>query len=596
MTYDIGVDLGTTFTAAAVARESHISLFNLGSSHPLEPSVVFAERDGVLVFGTTAARRGLDEPTRVAREFKRRLGDSTPLLLGGSPFPPHLLLGHQLAWVVAKVTEREGGPPRCVTVTHPANWGEYRLELFDQAMESSGVDHISRLTEPEAAAVHYASQARVEPGSVVAVYDLGGGTFDAAMVRRTDDGFELIGDPKGIEFLGGIDFDQALFEAVLELADLTGEDAPDDDTAATHIQMLRDEITEAKIQLSSDTDANVRVMLPGVSKTVRVTRADFEGLIRPMLAETTKTMRRTLSSAGLAPWELTSVLLVGGSSRVPLVGQLLASELGRPVAVDADPKASIAMGAARHAAAQHGAALTADPPAPTPPTPPAAAAPPPPVAPPPAPTAPPPVAPPPPTPPPPAAPPPTTPPPATPPAPAPPPPPAAAPQADVTASTPPPVAPVSSPPQPAGGSESDRTAGSKSKIPMIVGGGVALLVLVAAGVFAFGGDDGGGTDETTTTTSTPIDVGQLEPVTLKSIPEINIIVRAEPTSESLEVTRIEEDTEFEAVCVTTGERIDVELNSRSSDQWVRIVDPVDGFANETLIEPFPAGDQLPDCE
>lgn len=131
---------------------------------------------------------------------------------------------------------------------------------------------------------------------------------------------------------------------------------------------------------------------------------------------------------------------------------------------------------------------------------------------------------------------------------------------------------------------------------MIVGGGVALLVLVAAGVFAFGGDDGGGTDETTTTTSTPIDVGQLEPVTLKSIPEINIIVRAEPTSESLEVTRIEEDTEFEAVCVTTGERIDVELNSRSSDQWVRIVDPVDGFANETLIEPFPAGDQLPDCE
>ena len=242
------------------------------------------------------------------------------------------------------------------------------FELFDQAMESSGVDHVGRLTEPEAAAIHYASQARVEPGSVVAVYDLGGGTFDAAMVRRTDDGFELIGDPKGIEFLGGIDFDQALFEAVLELADLTDDETPDEDSAATHIQMLRDEVTEAKIQLSSDTDANVRVMLPGVSKTVRVTRADFEGLIRPMLTETTKTMRRTLSSAGLAPWDLTSVLLVGGSSRVPLVGQLLASELGRPVAVDADPKASIAMGAARHAAAQHGAAVAADPPA-APPTP-----------------------------------------------------------------------------------------------------------------------------------------------------------------------------------------------------------------------------------
>ena len=131
---------------------------------------------------------------------------------------------------------------------------------------------------------------------------------------------------------------------------------------------------------------------------------------------------------------------------------------------------------------------------------------------------------------------------------------------------------------------------------MLVGGVVVAVILVAGAFFLFGGDDGGGTDETTTTTSTTIDVSRLEPVTLKSIPEINIIVRAEPTSESLEVTRIEEDTEFEAVCVTTGERIDVELNGRSSDQWVRVVDPVDGFANETLIEPFPAGNELPDCE
>ena len=131
---------------------------------------------------------------------------------------------------------------------------------------------------------------------------------------------------------------------------------------------------------------------------------------------------------------------------------------------------------------------------------------------------------------------------------------------------------------------------------MIVGG-VAVMALLAAGFFLFGGDgSGGGGTEESTTTSTAIDVSQLDPVTLKSIPEINIIVRAEPTSESLEVTRIEEDTEFEAVCVTNGERIEVELNGRSSDQWVRIVDPADGFANETLIEPFPAGNQLPDCE
>jgi actin-like ATPase involved in cell morphogenesis len=346
--YTLGIDLGTTFTAAATWRDGHAEVAPLGSRSSVIPSVVLLRADETVLTGETAHRRGLSEPHRVAREFKRRLGDTTPILLGGSPYSAEALMSRMLRAVVEDVTKREGGPPSRVCVSHPANWGPYKKDLLAQAVRLSNLDMpVIYTSEPEAAAVFYAHQQRVEAGAVVAVYDLGGGTFDAAVLRKTATGFEILGQPEGIERLGGIDFDAAVFNHVTRaLAGKLAELDEDDPAAIAAVSRLREECIQAKEVLSADTDASIPVLLPNVSTEIRLTRGELETMIRPTLHSTIEALRRALRSAGVTPEQLHSVLLVGGSSRMPLVAQLVGAELGRPVAVDAHPKHAVALGAA----------------------------------------------------------------------------------------------------------------------------------------------------------------------------------------------------------------------------------------------------------
>jgi len=346
--YALGIDLGTTYTAAAVWRDGRAEIASLGTRGAAIPSVVLLRQDETFLTGETANRRALIEPGRVAREFKRRLGDTTPILLAGVPYSAEALTARMLRFVVDEVSAREGGLPSLVCVSHPANWGPYKIDLLHQAARMSNVDRpITFTTEPEAAAASYAQAQRIEPGAVVAVYDLGGGTFDAAVLRKTETGFAILGHPEGIERLGGIDFDAAVFNHVAHaLGGRLAELDETDPAAIAAVGRLRVECTDAKEALSSDTDVSIPVLLPNLSTEVRLTRTEFEGMVRPALYETIEALRRALRSAGVTADELHSVLLVGGSSRMPIVSQMVGAELGRPVAVDAHPKHAVALGAA----------------------------------------------------------------------------------------------------------------------------------------------------------------------------------------------------------------------------------------------------------
>jgi molecular chaperone DnaK len=353
--YQLGVDLGTTFTAAASIRDGRAEVATLGTRSLEIPSVVLLRQDGELLIGEAAERRSQTEPDRFAREFKRRMGDPTPVLLGGSPFSAHALSARLLRGVVKVVADREGEMPDHVVVTCPANWGDYKRELLDQAVHQADIGPVTIATEPEAAAVHYASTTRVAAGEVVAVYDLGGGTFDAAVLRNTGDGFELLGDPRGIEQLGGVYFDEAVFSWVVShMSDAFAQLDPDDPGAAAAATRLRRDCIDAKEALSYDTDTAIPVVLPNQRTEVRLTRRELEDMVRPSLVDTVEALRRSIDSAGLTPDDLKSILLVGGSSRIPLVGQMLVSELGRPVAIDVHPKHAVALGAAHLAAVAAG--------------------------------------------------------------------------------------------------------------------------------------------------------------------------------------------------------------------------------------------------
>ena len=363
MTYYLGVDLGTTYTAAAINEGGRASITELGNRTPTIPSVVFLSEDGTVLTGEAANRRAATEPTRVAREFKRRIGDTTPLSLGGTPYSADALSAMLLRWTVDRVSERQGAAPAGICVSYPANWGPFKRDLLDQAIRQADLDGVTTITEPEAAVLHYASHERVDTGAVVAVFDLGGGTFDAAVVRKTADGVEVLGEPEGIERLGGIDFDEAVVAHVrAALGDAITDLDPADPVAMAAMARLRQECIDAKEALSSDSEVSIPVMLPTVATEVRLTRAEFERMISPTLAPTITALQRALRSANVTPEDVNTILLAGGSSRIPLVSQMVGAEMGRPVAVDAHPKHAVALGAALAAEADAAGAAPSTPP------------------------------------------------------------------------------------------------------------------------------------------------------------------------------------------------------------------------------------------
>ncbi|GIM93946.1 Hsp70 family protein [Paractinoplanes toevensis] len=346
MQYGLGIDLGTTQTAAAVQVDGRVEVVRLGGRRAEIPSLVFVKSDGGLLIGEAAERRGQAEPARLAREFKRRMGDPVPILVGGTPFSAHALTAKLLRHVLDTVAGLQDGPPAAITVTHPANWGPYKREQLDQAIKLADAGPVQLRSEPEAAALQHATARRIASGETVAVYDLGGGTFDVAVLRREGDGFVLLGEPEGVEQLGGIDFDEAVFGHVLEVLGDKAQLDPGDPEAVSALARLRRDCVEAKESLSFDTETMIPVALPGLHTRVRLNRSELESMIAPSLADTISATQRALRAAGVAPDQLSAFLLAGGSSRIPLVAQLLSTEFQRPVVADPHPEHSIAMGAA----------------------------------------------------------------------------------------------------------------------------------------------------------------------------------------------------------------------------------------------------------
>lgn len=345
--YDLGIDLGTTYVAAGILEQGRPEMITLGDRSPVLPSVLYFRDNGEVLTGETASRRGLSDPSRVVREFKRRVGDTTPIVVGQTPYSVDVLMAKLLRVVHDAVVERQGAEPRSIVVTHPANWGPYKIDVLEQAVRLADLGEASTITEPVAAAIHYAAAERLDPGQTVAVYDLGGGTFDAAVLRKTDDAFTVLGDVEGIERLGGIDFDEAVFQHVVRFCESSLAELDMDDPAAIQaLARLRQECIVAKEILSTDTDVTIPVVLPNLQSEIRLTRAEFEAMIRPLLQQTVEALRRAVRSAGVDPQELSAVLLVGGSSRIPLIAEMVGAELGRPIAVDRHPKHTVALGAA----------------------------------------------------------------------------------------------------------------------------------------------------------------------------------------------------------------------------------------------------------
>jgi YVTN family beta-propeller protein len=356
MTYSLGVDLGTTFVAAAVARPNGVEMFTLGDRDVVAPAVVYVREDGSVITGDAAARRAVRHPEMVGRDIKRMLGESSPFILRNAAYPVTALLGAQLRDVVRKVVDTEGEPPERVVLTHPAGWEPFHRELFAEVTSAAGLEAPQLVSEPEAA-VHHAMAGRLQDGQIVAIYDLGGGAFQATVVRKQADGLEILGTPERINGLGGDAFDDRVLSYVDGVAGhfISQFDFGNPQSAVAFAQ-LRQDCVLAKEALSRDREAVIPVFLPGRHFEIRLTRDVFEGLVHKLVESTIQALSRAVQSAGLTPSDLTSVLLLGGSSQIPLIAELVSREFGRSTVDGVHPKYAVALGAASIAA---GSAATA---------------------------------------------------------------------------------------------------------------------------------------------------------------------------------------------------------------------------------------------
>jgi len=347
MRYGVGIDLGTSFTSAAVVGPDGARMVPL-SRGVVVPSVAYATPEGTLLTGLAAeeAARG-GELGRVARGFKRRIGDPTPLVLGGTAYSPDALMAAQLRDVLEYLTRMEGSPPETIVLTCPAIWGPYRREHFEEVPRLAGVPASHVLTEPEAVATHYSMERRLGDGEVVAVYDLGGGTFDTTILRMRPGGMEILGTPEGIEHLGGMDFDETLLAFVDDrLGGAVSALDQSDPRSALLLAHIRSLCVRAKEELSIEPDVLIKVPLPSGPQQVMITRRELNEMLRPSVRLTTDALARTIASAGLRTEDVSAMLLAGGSSRIPLVDQMVSEAFGRPVRMTLHPKFTVALGGA----------------------------------------------------------------------------------------------------------------------------------------------------------------------------------------------------------------------------------------------------------
>ncbi|NNC11928.1 Hsp70 family protein [Planctomonas sp. JC2975] len=350
--YYLAVDVGTSRTAAATSRlAADGSLVTasvpLGRNSDNVPTSMFVTNSDLL-FGDAAERRGITEPQRLVREFKRRVGDGVPLIAGDRRFRPEEVFALMVGWVVDSVSAREARLPSAIAVTVPAAWGEYRRQLIHDALAHQGWASVTLVSEPEAAARHYVTTTELPAGRALVVYDLGGGTFDAIVLRREPNGdIRVVGIPTGLEDVGGADFDDAVLRHAIAVGGVSGDELSDIGDDRIALAAFRRECVDAKEALSFDSEAVVPLLVGSGRGTVRITRAEFEQMIEEQISRTADVLADGISASGVALKDVDAILLTGGSSRIPRVSQLLSERFNRRIAIDADPKAIIALGAVR---------------------------------------------------------------------------------------------------------------------------------------------------------------------------------------------------------------------------------------------------------
>jgi molecular chaperone DnaK len=365
----VGIDLGTTNSLVACVIAGAPQVIRDRSGDGLVPSVVSVDAAGAVFVGREAERRLLTDAARTVYSVKRLMGKGRDDVVGEASLFPFVLSGESGGVVKIQLGAREFAPPEIsafilrdlkgraerffmeqgefdfevdrAVITVPAYFNDAQRTATRDAGRIAGLDVLRIINEPTAASLAYGLDRRRR--GTIAVYDFGGGTFDISILKVEDGVFQVL-STNGDTHLGGDDIDQLLVARVL---DEIGREVRSNPEA---VQAVRKAVIHAKWDLSERHDAEIRVdAVQGVSDRPyrkRIARADFETLIQPVVDRTLGPCRQAMADAGVGPDQIDEVVLVGGSTRIPLVRRAVEELFGSKPHTDLNPDEVVALGAA----------------------------------------------------------------------------------------------------------------------------------------------------------------------------------------------------------------------------------------------------------
>ena len=342
----IGIDLGTTNSCVAVLEGGEPVVIPNSEGARTTPSVV-AFKDGERLVGTIAKRQAITNPTRTVASIKRDMGSNRKVNIDGKDYTPQEISAMILQKLKQDAESYLGEKVTQAVITVPAYFTDSQRQATKDAGRIAGLEVLRIINEPTAASLAYGLDK--ENNQKILVYDLGGGTFDVSILEIGDGVFEVLATA-GNNRLGGDDFDQRLMEYVAsDFKRNTGIDLMQDRTAT---QRLKEAAEKAKIELSGVTTTNINLPYIAMDASgaknidMTITRAKFNELISDLVDKTKACVQKAMQDAGLTNSQIDKVILVGGSSRIPCVQEMVRTITGKEPFKGINPDECVAIGAA----------------------------------------------------------------------------------------------------------------------------------------------------------------------------------------------------------------------------------------------------------
>ena len=343
----IGIDLGTTNSCVSVMEGGEAVVIPNAEGHRTTPSVVAFSKTGERMVGQVAKRQAITNPDRTISSIKREMGSNYKVSIDGKNYTPQEISAMILQKLKADAEAYLGQTVTEAVITVPAYFTDAQRQATKDAGKIAGLDVKRIINEPTAAALAYGLDK--ETDQKIMVYDLGGGTFDVSVLEIGDGVIEVLATA-GNNRLGGDDFDQCITKYLVdEFKKTEGIDLSTDRVA---MQRLREAAEKAKIELSGVTTSNINLPYITADATgpkhldVTLSRAKFNELTAHLVEKTAGPVRQAMSDAGISASELTKVLLVGGSSRIPAVQEMVKKLTGKDGFKGINPDECVADGAA----------------------------------------------------------------------------------------------------------------------------------------------------------------------------------------------------------------------------------------------------------